>query len=171
MRQFLAPVTALVLLTGCASQDTVQRLRESEARAAMSEARLQCQVATNLPPNNKIVEECARGVAPDNYQRLVARDNAEQQSFAPNAQPVTPAPSIMAASPVVPTLPTVQPVEPTQSVPLMPSPYLNSGPSAAPARTLPFGNRTLVYGPNGGLNVYTPPPTPVPYYGAPTVQP
>jgi hypothetical protein len=177
MRQLLvAMVAGLSLLTGCAldpgMQDSVHRLRESEARLAMSEARAECVVATNLPPGNKIVETCARGMVPDIYQQLVARDDAERdRDLPPVVQPVAPVPPIEAVSPVIPSLPPAQPIQPAPAVqPISPPVNLSSGPGV-PEAGLPFGTRTLVYGPNGGLEVYTPPATPVPYTGFPSVQP
>lgn len=170
---FLAPVVSLSLLTGCATgvgtQSDLQRLRDAQARLAISEARAQCVVATNLPPENKIVETCVRGMVPDLYQQIVARDNAQLERDAPPvSQPTKLAPPIEAVSP---SLPQTQPAQPAPAVqPVSPPVNLSDGPSVAPAG-LPFGNRTLVYGPNGGLEVYTPPPAPVPYTGFPSVQP
>jgi hypothetical protein len=175
MRQLLVLMVAgLSLLTGCAPnpemQDAAQRLRESQGRLAMSEARAQCVMATNLPPGNKIVETCAHGLAPDFYRQIVARDNAQLERDLPAVVPsVTPVPPLEAVSAAVPSPP--PPVQPAPAVqPISQPANLSLGPGV-PQVGLPFGNRTLVYGTNGGLDVYTPPPAPVPYTGFPSVQP
>ena len=120
----------------------------------MSEARAECVVATNLPPGNKIVETCARGMAPDIYQQLVARDDAERDGtsrpLCSRSRRFLP---IEAVSPVIPSLPAGSANSAGSAVqPDSPPVNLSSGPGV-PEAGLPFGTRTLVYGPNGGLEV------------------
>ena len=175
----VATVGGLLLLTGCATgagmQNDFHQLREAQARLAMSKARAQCVVATNRPPGNKIVETCARGMAPNIYQEIVAGDNAQLEMDLPPS--VQPAPSTL---PLVSPQPPIAPQIPQTTAPLdLYSPSARSGCSNVGSVAMDcdgspgyrLGNQTWVHAPGGGLEPYNPSAAPVPYTGFPSVQP
>lgn len=86
MRQIIVALAGVVfLLSACASepgtQSGYQNLREAQSQLALAEARSRCVMATNLPPENKIVQTCINAMAADIYPEIVARDAAQMERF------------------------------------------------------------------------------------------
>ena len=160
MRPAVIALMLTSLLAGCAMptvpyQYTVQALRDSEAKRAMAEARLECQMAANLPPSHPIIETCAKGVAPDLYQQIAARDDARlrNSAYSPpqRVEPLHIDPNMSIITPQ-----TSQVEQPRVTQPVGPPVNLSATSNPEPPGR-PFGTRRLVTGPNGGLSIYDPP--------------
>ena len=107
----LVLVAWALAVAGCGGGSAAQQLRDAEARNAMAEARLNCEMATNTwNVTDPIVATCVKAVAPNLYRQAVQEDAAElnrlwipapekptptwqpQPSFNANAEAPTPMP-------------------------------------------------------------------------------